>query len=80
MSKVCQVSQKRYNKANKISFSHKANPHRQQPNLQTKRFWLPEENRWVRLKVTTKVIKTISKFGLKHAIACYGASQDLLFQ
>lgn len=78
MSKVCEVSKKSYNKANKVSFSNKKNPHRQQPNLQVKRFWLAEEGRWVRLKVSTRVLKTITKSGLKAALKRYGAGQELL--
>jgi len=47
-------------------------------NLQTKRFWLPEEKRFVRLKVSARVLKTITSKGLKAAIAAYGQSQELL--
>lgn len=78
MSRQCQVSDKKYNRANKICFSNKKHPHRQYPNLQVKRFWLPEEKRWVRLKVSTRVLKTITNVGLKAALKRYGASQELL--
>lgn len=78
MSKSCQVSKKSYNKANKICFSNKKHSHRQYPNVQSKRYWLAEEGRWVRLKVSTRVHKTIAKVGLKAAIKQYGASQELL--
>lgn len=78
MSRQCQVSNKSYNKANKISFSNKKNAHRQYPNLQVKRFWLAEEKRWVRLKVSTRVLKTITNVGLKAALKRYGATQELL--
>lgn len=67
MARQCQLSGKRYNKAFKISFSHKRNPHRQQPNLQTKRVWNPEKRRWERLTLSTKAIKTITKVGLAGA-------------
>ena len=33
------------------------------PNLQNKRIWIPEENRWIRLKLSAKAIKTINKNG-----------------
>ena len=78
MSKKCSVSKKSYNKAHKICFSNKKHDHRQYPNVQVKRFWLPEEGRWVRLKVSTRVLKTIAKCGLKATLARYGASQELL--
>lgn len=78
MSRRCQVSQKKYNSANKISFSHKAHKHRQQPNLQVKRFWDAERKTWVKLRVSTKVIKTIGKVGLRAALKRYGADQAML--
>jgi large subunit ribosomal protein L28 len=34
------------------------------PNLQKKRFYVPEEGRWVTLKLTTKAMKTITKYGI----------------
>jgi large subunit ribosomal protein L28 len=77
MSQVCQVSGTRRNKSNKVSFSNKHHRKFQQPNLQSKRFWDPDGKRWIRLKVTTKVIKAITKYGLKKAISNYGASQKL---
>ncbi|MGH9917097.1 MAG: large ribosomal subunit protein bL28 [Pyrinomonadaceae bacterium] len=39
------------------------------PNLQTKRFFLPSENRWVRLRVTARGIKTITKNGIEQIVA-----------
>src|SRR5690606_41625860 len=38
------------------------------PNLQTKRFFIPEENRWITLKVSTSAIKTINKNGITAVI------------
>jgi large subunit ribosomal protein L28 len=38
------------------------------PNLQTKRFFIPEENRWITLKVSTSAIKTINKNGITASI------------
>lgn len=80
MPKQCQVSQKKYNRANKVSFSNKHHKYKQYVNLQTKRVWLPEEGRYVRLRVTTKVLKTITKYGLKSALKRYEASPELLVQ
>lgn len=72
MSKKCQVSKKSYNAAHAVSFSHKKTKYRQHANLQVKRLWLPEENRWVRLRVSSKVLKTITNRGLKAALKRYG--------
>ena len=78
MSKVCKISKKKRNKANTVSFSHKKNRKFQQPNLQYKRFWNAEEGRWITLRVTTKVIKTITKYGLQSATKRYGTDPNIL--
>jgi large subunit ribosomal protein L28 len=78
MSKVCAVSGKRFNTANAVSHSNVKTKRRQEPNLQTKRFWFEEEKRWVRLRVSTKVIKTINKYGLADALKRYGVNKTVL--
>ena len=47
-----------------VTFSHKRNKKLQQPNLQWKRIYWPEAQRWVRLKVCTRALKTVEKRGL----------------
>ena len=64
MSRVCQLTNKRRNVANKVSHSNIKTKKRQLPNLQYKRLWLEEEQRWVRLKVSTRALRTINKKGL----------------
>ncbi len=78
MSRVCMISGKRFNTANAVSHSHVKTKRQQGPNLQWKRFYLPAEDRWVRLRVSTKVLKTISRYGLQSAIARYGADPRIL--
>jgi large subunit ribosomal protein L28 len=78
MSRTCSISNKKYNNANRVSHSNHKTKHRQQANLQWKRFWLPEEKRWVRLRVSTKVMKTITKYGLMSTIKRYGADPSLI--
>ncbi len=78
MSRRCEISNKRYNNANRVSHSNRKTKHRQQPNLQWKRFWLPEEKRWVRLRVSTKVMKTITQYGLMATIKRYGADASVI--
>ncbi len=80
MPKQCQVSLKKYNRANKISFSNKHHRYKQCVNLQSKRIWLPEEGKYVRLRVSAKVLKTITKYGLKSTLKRYNASPELLVQ
>lgn len=64
MARICQVTGKTPLKGNKVSFSNKKSIRRFMPNLQTKRFFLAEEDRWVTLKLTTNAMRTINKRGL----------------
>lgn len=64
MARVCQVTGKRPISGHKVSFSNKKANRRFLPNLQVKRFFLVEEDRWVTLKVSSNAIRTINKKGL----------------
>ncbi len=64
MARVCQVTGKKPITGHKVSFSNKKALRRFLPNLQTKRFFLAEEDRWVTLKVSSDAIRTINKNGL----------------
>jgi len=64
MSRQCQLTNKRANNAFAVSHSHRRTKKLQHANLQTKRIWWPEGNRWVKLHLSTKAIKTIEKQGL----------------
>jgi large subunit ribosomal protein L28 len=65
MSRRCQLTHKKANNAYAISHSHRRTKKLQQANLQWKRVWWQEGNRWVRLKLSTKAIKTLEKKGLQ---------------
>ncbi|MBD2578762.1 50S ribosomal protein L28 [Oscillatoria sp. FACHB-1406] len=65
MGRRCQLTDKKANNAFAVSHSHRRTHKLQQVNLQWKRVWWPEGNRWVRLKLSTKAIKTIEKKGLQ---------------
>jgi len=64
MARVCQVTGKRPITGNKVSHSNIKTKRRFLPNLQTKRYFLAEEDRWVELKVSSEAIRTINKNGL----------------
>jgi len=64
MARVCQVTGKRPISGNTVSHSNIKTKRRFLPNLQTKRFYFVEEDRWITLKVSTEAIRTISKNGL----------------
>lgn len=64
MARVCQVSGKRPQVGNNVSHSNNKTKRRFYPNLQKKRFYIPEEDRWITLKVSTSSIRTINKNGI----------------
>ncbi|MFP5040830.1 50S ribosomal protein L28 [Parasediminibacterium sp. JCM 36343] len=64
MSRVCQVTGKRPITGNSVSHSNIKTKRRFLPNLQTKRFFFVEEDRWITLKVSSEAIRTINKNGL----------------
>ncbi len=64
MSKVCQISGKKASTGNNVSHANNKTKRKFNPNLQSKKFFIPEEDRWVSLKVSAKVVKTISKKGI----------------
>ncbi|MFN8416318.1 MAG: 50S ribosomal protein L28 [Cytophagaceae bacterium] len=64
MARVCQITGKKTRVGNNVSHANNKTKRTFAPNIQKKRFFLTEENRWVTLKLSTKAIKTISKKGL----------------
>ena len=64
MARVCQVTGKKPITGHKVCFSNKKAKRRFLPNLQTKRFYFAEEDRWVTIKLTADAIRTINKKGL----------------
>ena len=64
MSKVCQISGKKVQFGNNDSKAINKTKRRFNANIITKRFYIPEEDRWIKLKVSTTVLKTINKKGI----------------
>ena len=69
MARVCQVTGRKPVVGHKVSFSNKKAKRRFLPNLQTKRFFVAEEDRWITLKLTTDAIRTINKNGLNAVLS-----------
>lgn len=65
MARRCQLTGKKANNAYAISHSHRRTKKLQEANLQTKRVWWPQGNRWVKLRLSTKAIKTLESKGLQ---------------
>ncbi len=68
MSRRCQLTGKKANNGFAVSHSHRRTKKLQQANLQWKRVWWPEGNRFVRLRLSTTAIKTLESKGI-HAMA-----------
>lgn len=65
MSRVCQVTGKRPISGNNVSHANNKTRRRFLPNIQTLKFWVEEENRYVSLKVSMKGMRIINKRGIK---------------
>ena len=64
MSRVCQITGKRPQVGNNVSHANNKTKRKFYPNLQKKRFYIPEEDKWVTLKVSASAIRTINKNGI----------------
>ncbi len=64
MSKICQVTGKKAMTGNNVSHSKRRTKRKFSPNLFEKRYFLPEEERWITLKISAAGIRLISKKGL----------------
>lgn len=64
MSKVCEISGKRPRVGNNVSHANNKVKRRFNPNLQKKKFYIPEEDRWVTIRVSVSMLRTINKNGI----------------
>ncbi len=64
MSRVCEISGKKVMSGNNVSHSLRRTKRKFYPNLITKRFYIPEEDKWIKLKITTSTLRTINKKGI----------------
>ena len=69
MSRVCQVTGKRPTVGNNVSHANNKTKRRFLPNLHHHRFWVDSENRWVRLRVSSKGMRIIDKRGIDAVLA-----------
>jgi len=68
MSRICQLTGKKMMVGNNVSHAKNRTKRTFQPNLITKRFFIPEENKWISLKVTASALRTVNKIGISEAI------------
>jgi large subunit ribosomal protein L28 len=62
--KVCDITGKRVRIGNNVSHANNKTKRTFTPNLQKKKFYIPEEDAWITLKVSTTALKTIDKYGI----------------
>ncbi|MFT6096839.1 MAG: large subunit ribosomal protein L28 [Nonlabens sp.] len=68
MSRVCELTGKKAMTGNNVSFAMNKTKRRFNVNLFKKKFYLPEEDKWITLKVSTRAIKNINKKGITQVI------------
>ena len=69
MSRVCQVTGVGPMSGNNVSHAHNKTRRRFLPNLQNHRFWVESENRWVKLRISSKGLRFIDKVGIDQVLA-----------
>lgn len=68
MSRVCELTGKKAMVGNNVSHAMNKTKRKFDANLVKKRFYIPEEDSWITLKVSTSALKTINKIGISAAI------------
>jgi len=71
MSIMCDLTGKRRLVGNHVSHSNRKTKRRFYPNLQYKRIWLPNEKKWIRLRISTSAMRTINKKGIEAVLKEY---------
>jgi large subunit ribosomal protein L28 len=72
MSRKCEISGKMKRMGHRVSHSNNKTSHYFEPNIQSKRIFVPELQKFVRLKLSTNMIRTIDKIGLNAALKKHG--------
>jgi len=69
MPRICQVTGKKPMTGNNVSHAHNKTRRRFLPNLHTHRFWVASENRFVKLRLSSKGMRIIDKNGIDAVLA-----------
>jgi large subunit ribosomal protein L28 len=69
MARVCQVTGKGVRSGNNVSHANNKTKRRWLPNLHERKFWVPAEKRWVKLRVSSHALRTIDKNGIESVLA-----------
>ena len=76
MARKCQLTGIKPLSGRNISHAHNVTPRFQKPNVQNKRIYVPELKRWVRLKVSTRALRSINRVGLLSYLRAEGKTGD----
>jgi large subunit ribosomal protein L28 len=76
MARKCQVTGKGALSGNNVSHANNKTRRRWLPNLHERRFWLPSESRWIKLRLSNHALRTIDKKGIEVVIAELRARGD----
>jgi large subunit ribosomal protein L28 len=69
VSRRCQLTGREPGFGRSVSHSHRRTSRRFDPNIQSRRYWYPAENRYVRLRLCTDAIRTVDRIGVDAAVA-----------
>ena len=69
MARICQVTGKKTLSGHNVSHANNKTKRRFMPNLHERRFWVPSEKRWIKLRVSPNALRTIDKNGIDTVIA-----------
>ena len=78
MSRICQITGKKVMVGNNVSHANNRNKRKFYPNLQTKKFFVPETGETIILKVSTNALRTIDKKGIAAVLAEAKANGNIL--
>lgn len=78
MSRVCQITGKRPRSGNNVSHANNKTKRKFYPNLHKKRFYIPEEDKWITLKVSSTALRTINKNGITAVLKKARANGNVL--
>ncbi len=65
MARVCPITGKKTISGNNVSHANNRTRRKFLPNLQYKKLWVPSENRWIHVRISTSAMRTISKNGIE---------------
>jgi len=77
MSKICEITKKRPTTGNKVSHANNKTKRRFLPNMQSHRYWVASENRFIKLKLSTRAMRIVDKVGVEAVLAELKANRDI---